>query len=195
RANYGLSTIDLPQTLNGAFIYQLPFGAGKRFVKQGGVLGAMVGGWQVSSMFQLHSGSPFTPIVGTANLSGSLAGSWYPNRIANGRLAKPTINTWFDTSAFVTPDPYTFGNSGRGVLRGPDYRDLDFSLAKDFPIRRLGAAGRLQIRADVFNLFNHPNFGQPNNAIGTPGAGVVSSTVGSGFASSGSTGRNIQLGA
>jgi outer membrane receptor protein involved in Fe transport len=195
RANYGLSTIDLPQTLNGAFIYQLPFGAGKRFVKQGGVLGAMVGGWQVSSMFQLHSGSPFTPIVGTANLSGSLAGSWYPNRIANGRLAKPTINTWFDTSAFVTPDPYTFGNSGRGVLRGPDYRDLDFSLAKDFPIRRLGEAGRLQIRADVFNLFNHPNFGQPNNAIGTPGAGVVSSTVGSGFASSGSTGRNIQLGA
>jgi len=194
RANYGLSTIDLPQTLNGAFIYQLPFGAQRRFLKKGGVLGAVVGGWQVSSIFQLHSGSPFTPVVGTANLDGSLAGSWYPNRIGNGKLANPTINDWFDTSAFVTPNPYTFGNSGRDVVRGPDYRDLDFGLAKDFPIRKLGEAGKFQIRADSFDIFNHPNFGQPNNAIGTPGAGVISSTVGAGQSSSGSTSRNIQLG-
>ena len=193
-ANYALSTLDLPQTLNGAVIYQLPFGAGRRFVNRGGVLGAVVGGWQGSSMFLLHSGSPFTPVVGTANLDGSLAGGWYPNRIGNGKLANPTINDWFDTSAFVTPAPYTFGDSGRDVVRGPDYRDLDFSLAKDFPIKKLGEAGKLQIRADAFDVFNHPNFGEPNNAIGTPGAGVISSTVGAGQSSSGSTSRNIQLG-
>ncbi len=186
RANYGLSTIDLPQTVNGTLIYRLPFGAQRRFLNRGGVLNAVVGGWQASSLWILHSGPPFTPQVGTANLDGSLAGAWYPNRIGNGKLANPTINNWFDTSAFLTPDPYTFGNSGRDILRGPDYRDLDFTLAKDFRLKMLGEGGRFQIRADAFDVFNHPNFGQPNNAIGTPGAGVISSSA---------TSRNIQLGA
>jgi hypothetical protein len=186
RANYGLSTIDLPQALNGTLIYRLPFGAQRRFLNRGGVLDAFVGGWQASSLWLVHSGSPFTPQVGTANLDGSLAGAWYPNRIGNGRLANPTINNWFDTSAFATPAPYTFGNSGRDILRGPDYRDLDFTLAKDFRLKMLGEGGKVQIRADAFDVFNHPNFGQPNNAIGNPGAGVISSSA---------TSRNIQLGA
>ncbi|MGD0226040.1 MAG: TonB-dependent receptor [Terriglobia bacterium] len=186
RANYGLSTIDLPQTLNGDFIYRLPFGKERRLMNRGGVLDAVVGGWQVSSLWQVHSGSPFTPLVGTANLSGSLAGNWYPNRIANGSLGNPTLNDWFNTSAFVIPAPYTFGNSGRGVLRGPGYKDLDFALAKDFRLSKLGEGAKFQIRADAFDVFNLSNFGQPNNAIGTSGAGVISTSA---------TNRNIQLGA
>jgi hypothetical protein len=101
-------------------------------------------------------------------------------------LGNPTLNDWFNTSAFVIPAPYTFGNSGRGVLRGPGYKDLDFALAKDFRLSKLGEGAKFQIRADAFDVFNLSNFGQPNNAIGTSGAGVISTSA---------TNRNIQLGA
>jgi hypothetical protein len=186
RANYGLSTLDIPQLLNGGFVYELPFGYGKALLNRKGVVDSILGGWQLSTTFQLHSGIPFTPIMGTANLSGSLAGNWYPNRLAKGTLANPSINLWFDPTAFAQPAPYTFGNSGRNILRGPGFRNMNLSLAKSFRIRALGESSRLQIRMDAYDVFNHPNFGMPNTGIGTPGVGVISSAL---------TNRNIQLGA
>jgi len=186
RANYALSKTDLPQLLNGAIVYELPVGAGKTFLNRGGIANAVFGGWQVSTMFQLHSGLPFTPVMGTANLSGSLAGTWFPNRLGNGTLANPSINEWFDPTAFAQPAPYTFGNSGRDILRGPGWSNVNFSLAKNFRIRWIGEAGRLQIRSEAYDLLNHPNFGMPNPNIGTPGVGVISSAL---------TNRIIQLGA
>jgi hypothetical protein len=121
--------------------------------------------------------------VGTANLSGALAGSWYPNRVANGSLSNPTIQQWFNPSAFAVPAPFTFGNSGRNILYGPGFANLNFNLAKTFNIME---KVKLQIRADAINIFNHPNFGQPNAGIGTAGAGVISSA---------DAARTIQLGA
>lgn len=185
RANYGLGNMDMPNIFNLSFIYQLPFGQGKHFVNQSGVLNGIVGGWRVSSGIYVSSGSPFTPTMGTANLSGSLADSWYPNRIASGKVSNPNINEWFDPTAFTEPAAYTFGNSGRNVLLGPGYRDVDLSLAKGFPIRKLGEAGKLEFRADAFDLFNFSNWGFPNSSIGTSGVGVISSS---------STSRNFQLG-
>jgi len=184
-ANYGLSTFDMRHIFNGYFAYELPFGRGRHFVNHTGILNGVIGGWQLSSLFYAHSGAPFMPIMGTANLSGSLAGSWYPNRIASGKLSNPTIQKWFDATAFVQPAPYTFGNSGRDILLGPGLKDLDASLTKGFPIRKLGEGGKLEFRADALDLFNHPNFGNPNVSIGTSGAGVISSS---------STTRTIELG-
>jgi hypothetical protein len=135
----------------------------------------------------LHSGIPFTPVMGTANLSGALSGSWYPNRIGSGALSNQSINDWFDTSAFLQPAPYTFGNSGRNVLYGPGYERVDIALAKAFAIRILGEQGKLQVRGEAFNGLNHTNFGQPNAQIGTAGAGIISSTA--------ANNRQIQLGA
>ncbi len=122
--------------------------------------------------------------MGTANLSNSLAGSWFPNRVGNGKLANPTISKWFDTSAFVQPDPYTFGNSRRNILSGPNWRDVDASLGKTFSLSKLREAAGFEFRADVFDLFNHPNFGQPNASIGTSGAGIISNAY---------TSRNFQF--
>lgn len=186
RSSYGLSLLDMPQTFTGDFIYQLPVGSGRRFLNQGGILSAIVGGWQVSSLWQVHSGIPFTPRIGTANLNGSLAGTWFPNRVGSGSIANPTIQEWFDPSAFSTPDAGTFGNSGRNTLIGPAWKDMDFSLAKHFRLRKLGEGGDLEIRADAFDAFNVPNFGQPNAEIGTPTAGIITSA---------GTSRTLQLGA
>jgi len=186
RSSYGLSLLNMPHTFTGDFIYQLPVGSGKRFLNQGGLVNALAGGWQVASIWQVHSGIPFTPVVGTANLNGSLAGTWFPNRVANGSVSNPSIMEWFNPSAFVIPAAGTFGNSGRDILSGPAWKDMDLSLAKHFRIRRLGEGGDIEIRADAFDAFNVPNFGQPNKAIGTPTAGIITSA---------NTSRILQLGA
>jgi hypothetical protein len=174
---------DIRHNLNGAIVYQLPFGKGRQFLNNNAVADGVIGGWQASVIFLVHSGLPFTPVMGTANLDGSLAGSWYPNRIANGSISNPTNQEWFNPAAFVQPTPYTFGNSGRDILYGPGFANLNFSLAKTFNIVE---KVKLQFRADAIDLFNHPDFGLPNTSIGTEGAGVVSSAIES---------RVIQLGA
>jgi hypothetical protein len=185
-ANYGLGNMDMRNIFNASVVYQLPFGSGKQFVNRGGILNGVIGGWQLSSILWLHSGSPFTPIMGTANLSGSLQNDWYPNRIASGTVPNPSISEWFNPAAFVEPAAFTFGNSGRDVLLGPSYKDWDLSLSKSFPIKKLGEGGQLEIRADAFDSLNNPNFGFPNSNVGTLGVGVISTA---------NTNRLIQLGA
>lgn len=185
-ANYGLGNMDMSSIFNAYVIYQLPLGTGRRFVNRGGIVNGVIGGWQLSSVFEAHSGSPFTPTMGTANLSGSLANHWYPNRVASGTVSDPTINQWFNPAAFVAPAAYTFGNSGRDVLFGPGYKDLDISLSKSFPISKLREGAQVEIRADAVDSLNNPNFGFPNASIGTLGVGVISSA---------NTSRHIQLGA
>lgn len=186
RANYGLGDLDMPQIFNGYLIYELPFGRGRRFATQNPALNYVVGGWQISSIFQAHSGTSFTPLMGTGNLTGSLAGQWYPNRVPgkSGKLSHPTIHEWFDPTAFAQPAPYTFGNSGRNVLSGPGYKNVDLSVLRNFPIHKMGEQGGLDFRADAIDVFNHPNFNNPNQYIGTSGVGIISSA---------STSRSLQL--
>jgi hypothetical protein len=186
KANYSVSNLDLPNTINGMASYQLPFGAGRTFLNTHGPLNQLLGGWQVGAYFQIHGGMPFTPLVGTSNLSNSLAGNWFPNRIGKGTLSHPTIKEWFDVTAFQIPAPYTFGNSGRNVLRSPNWRSVDANLGKSFPLtsKWWGEGKSIEARVDVFDLFNHPNFGQPNANIGTSGAGIISGA---------NTSRNLQL--
>jgi len=186
RANYGPSAIDVRHLLNGSFVYDLPIGKGRRFVDHGGILDAFIGGWQLGSTFQFHTGLPFTPVMGTANLSGSLSGNWRPNRIASGTVPNPSVEQWFDPSAFVQPAQYTFGDSGRNILYGPGLQQLNLSLGKAFRLPFLGEGGKIQIRADSYNVLNHANFGMPNAEIGSAAQGTITSAL---------TSRNIQLGA
>ena len=186
RANYGPALFDITHLVNGSVLYELPAGHGRRFLNQNKLLEGFFGGWQLSSTFQLHGGIPFTPVMGTVDLSGSLAGTWRPNRLGKGTLADPSINLWFDPTAFAQPAPYTFGNSGRNILRGPSWKNANLALAKNFRISKLGEAGKLQIRAEAYDVLNHPNFGMPNASIGSDGVGTITSS---------NTNRNIQLGA
>jgi carboxypeptidase family protein/TonB-dependent receptor-like protein len=203
RANYGNSTFDTPQMFNGGIVYQLPFGRGKPFLNQGGVLNPIVGGWQLSTIWQVSSGVPFTPVA-ASDTSGSLSyEALRPNVVGNPRsgtcpngAAVGTINCWYNTSAFAQPAQYTFGDSGRNFLFGPAYRSVNISLAKDFLIRE---GLRFQLRADGTNAFNHTNFALPNNQIGNLAAGTITSVytgaAGSGQAGGSAPNRIIQLGA
>lgn len=186
RANYGASSIDMRHLFNGSVVYDLPVGKGRRFVDRGGLADAIIGGWQISSTFQFHTGLPFTAVMGTADLSGALAGSWRPDRIGSGSLANPSVQEWFNTADFQQAAPFSFGNSGRNILYGPGFQEVNVSLGKAFRLAFLGEAGKIQIRADSYDVLNHPNFGMPNASIGSATQGTITSAL---------TSRNIQLGA
>ena len=114
----------------------------------------------------------------TANLSFDNANAGttsYPNRVCSGTLAHPTLSQWFDTSCFVAPPSYGFGDEGRNVLTGPGRNNLDFVLHRSFRIPRW-ESGRLEFRGEAYNVFNHPQFANPGATIGNPGAGVISGT-------------------
>jgi hypothetical protein len=95
--------------------------------------------------------------------------------VASGNLpsGQQSIAHWFDTSAFVAPPLYSFGNSGTGILTGPGYFDLDLGIVRMIPITERIA---LNIRGEAFNAFNRANFSNPNATIGTGPAGIISAT-------------------
>ena len=182
--NYGLSTLDTRNTLNGSATYDLPVGKGKMLALRG-VADEVLGGWRATGVFQVHSGIPFT-VRGSNNgqdLSGSQATqcgcgySWRPNVTGNPILShsgfNPNINQWYNYSAFTVASSGSFGNERRNTLIGPNWRDFDLSLGKSFDLyERL----KLELRADVNNALNHPNFAQPATLVGpgiTSGSGVT----------------------
>jgi hypothetical protein len=81
---------------------------------------------------------------------------------------------WFNTAAIAAPACICFGNSGRNILRGPGFQDLDFSLVRNL---LFGEPFRLQFRAESFNMLNHPNPGLPNSSIGNAAVDTITTTV------------------
>jgi outer membrane receptor protein involved in Fe transport len=183
-ANYGLSTLDIKNMINGSVTYELPFGRG-RMVGLHGLMDEAFGGWRVTGVYQIHSGIPFTATTSYngQDLSGSAANQcgcgyqWLPNVVGNPVASNPSTTEWFNTAAFATPTSGTFGNERRNTLIGPNWRDLDLSLGKTF---HLPGSTQLEIRADSFNALNHPNFSQPATATGTgvAGGGQITSANG-----------------
>jgi hypothetical protein len=100
-------------------------------------------------------------------------GGQRPNRISSGTLANPTIDLWFDKTAFVVPDPFTFGNAGAGILRADHQWNVDASLFKRFGLTN---GRRIELRAEAFNLLNSVYFAAPNTVIDTAAGGRVTST-------------------
>jgi hypothetical protein len=98
-----------------------------------------------------------------------------PDRIGNGNLPsdRRSIQHWFDTAAFVAATQYNFGNAGRDILTGPSASNFDFSAFKRIPVSMLGEGGEVQFRAEFFNLFNHPQFANPNNRVVLQQGGTI----------------------
>jgi hypothetical protein len=173
RCNYGRMADDLTHTFVFNHVYELPFGKGRKYLNSG-LSSTLLGGWDFSGVWSLHSGSPFTVFYGTNVSNSSGGGTQRPNRIGSGKLSSgKSINKWFDTSAFVAPIIYTYGNSGTGILEGPGYFNVDLTLEKRFHFTERYA---FTLRGESFNTFNRANFNNPNATIGTAQAGVISST-------------------
>jgi hypothetical protein len=177
-----ISSFDIPQNLTASVGYELPVGRGKKLLNGAGAFtNALLGGWQVQSILVVRSGRPFTPTI-SRDVSNTGIGGQRPNRIGSGTLANPTIANWFDKTAFALPASFTYGNSGADILREDKFKNLDFSLFKQFQVSE---RARVQFRAEAFNLTNSPSFSAPGSNIDTATGGVVTSTL--------SAPRNVQL--
>ncbi|MGA8593253.1 MAG: TonB-dependent receptor [Bryobacteraceae bacterium] len=182
-AEKAASPLDVPLVFTFSPGYELPFGKGKPFLNNGGLGAAVLGNWQVNGIFSARSGTVYTPGINfdNANVGG---GSQRPDIVGNPNFSNPTLAEYFNTSAFAVSPPYTYGNAGRDILRGPNFWNLDFSVFRNFDFLE---RWRLQFRGEFFDIFNHPNFGNPGSTIGNAGYGVITSTA------SGSQPRLIQL--
>jgi hypothetical protein len=139
----------------------------------------MLTGWQTLGIITLQSGRPFTVALlseidnsGTGRSLLGFGANDRPNVIGDPLAVTPTLERWFNTAAFGFPPPGTFGNAGRNILDGPGYQNFNASLMKN---TKISERVSFQFRAEVFNLFNHPNFGLPDNFLGSPTFGRITS--------------------
>src|SRR5215510_6754047 len=173
-ADRGNSPFDIRHRLTVAWNYSLPFGKGRRWLSGGGPAEYALGGWQINGISTFQTGLPFTPTANSATVNTGTGSR--PDRTGDGKLSNPTVDRWFDISAFKTPAQFTYGNSGRNILYGPGRVNFDFSLFKQFRVTEIL---NLQFRTEFFNLFNTPQFDLPNAAIGASNAGTITGVVGS----------------
>ncbi len=169
----GPAGFDIPHLFTASFGAELPFGRGKKFLSDAGTLAnGFLGGWQAQSIVNYRSGLPFTPSV-SRDVANTGSGGQRPNQIGSGELDNPTIDRWFDTTAFVVAPDLNFGNTERGILRGDHQWNVDFSIFKRFSV-----TGRqtLEFRAEAFNLLNSVYYDLPATAIDTATAGRITAT-------------------
>jgi hypothetical protein len=186
RRDWGPSALTPTSQASISAHYELPFGTANA---KG--IGKLVGGWQLNGITTLLSGFPFTPQIG-ANRSGD-GNTRNPDRpnlnpAFTGPVLLKTQKQWFDPAAFSLPTVRTWGNLGRGTLRGPGLATLDLSVMKNTSVTERVA---MQFRAEFFNALNHTNLGPPNPIVfsGTtvsPSAGLITTLA--------TDSRRIQLG-
>lgn len=181
RANYGLSDFDVRQRISGTVLYTLPF-KGNRLVE----------GFQLSSIVQWQTGNPFS-VVNNSTYTG-LAGFIHPNLVGPITKAKhvlPNGNvSWLTSTQVCTTTATTpgcvfqnttngagvlsgFGNLSRNSLTGPGFANVDFSVEKN---TKIVEHVTFQLRADLFDVFNHPSFGQPVTNDQSATFGQITST-------------------
>ena len=90
------------------------------------------------------------------------------------------VDQWFNPACFSLQAPGTLGNAGRNTIIGPSIAEVDFGVLKDTRVPRISEAFRVQFRTEFFNLFNHPQLGQPNIMLFTQGAAGACSSTGAG---------------
>jgi hypothetical protein len=159
-------------------VYDLPFGRATGLLA--GLLGgsklarAVFGGFQIGGIFVAQTGQPVN--LDVAGNPANTTNPVRPNRLGDGRLARDerNVDRWFDPEAFEVPAAFTYGNSGRNVLRAPGLVNLDFLLGRNL---RLTETKRLELRGEFFNGANTAHFGRPNATIGSPQAGRITGTA------------------
>ena len=176
RAERGRSNFDVRHRLSVSYSYDLPFGKGRKYFANSGWL---LSGWQSFGVLTFQSGRPFTVALlsdidnsGTGRSILGFGANDRPNVVGNPTLANRSPERWFNTGAFAFAPPGSFGNAGRNILDGPGYQNVNVSLLKNTSLRE---DVTLQLRAEFFNLLNHPNFNLPDNFLGSPTFGRITS--------------------
>ncbi|MEK7409064.1 MAG: TonB-dependent receptor [Acidobacteriota bacterium] len=177
KASRSLASYDIAHRLVMSYIYELPFGRGRRFGSDAlGPVNWLLGGWQFNGITAFQTGTPLS--IGASNT----AGLYNPKTRANnngksGKLSGPVherLNAYFDKTVFSQPPPFAFGNLAERLpdIRDDGIRNFDLSIFKEFaPREQL----RVQFRAEFFNAFNTPRFSGPNTSVTSSSFGVISS--------------------
>lgn len=185
RLERGVSSWDVSRRLVLSYVYEMPFGKGKRFLgTMPSVVNLLVSGWQVNGIATFQTG---TPLIIGASQNNTFIYTQSQRANNNGKSALLTggtrderLDRWFDTSVFSQPDSFTFGTTGRTLpdVRNPGIHTHDLSFFKN---NFFGPDGRLnlQYRLEMFSAFNQPLFGGPNTLVGSPTFGTISSASGS----------------
>jgi Carboxypeptidase regulatory-like domain/TonB dependent receptor len=159
----GLSIFDQKHRFVASTLYQLPFGKGRTYMNHG-VAGTLLGGWDFGMILTAATGSPFDIMDGQDRSNIGASSMDRPNVVTgqSALLSSPTPKEWFNVTAFALQPQFTFGNLGRNTVIGPGLFSVDTTLDKSI---RFTERLNLHVRLDAFNLFNHPNFGTPNNSL------------------------------
>ncbi|HEU0141538.1 MAG TPA: hypothetical protein VFQ79_17575, partial [Bryobacteraceae bacterium] len=162
--NRSLTNYDRTHNLQAAWAAELPFGRGKRWANQGGIGGALLGGWQLNGIFSSYSGTPFTVTSAGTSLNA-------PANTQTADQVKPEVKilggtgpgqAYFDPLAFAPVTDVRFGNSGLNILRGPGVVNLDLGLFREFSATE---RVKIQFRAESFNVTNTPHFSNPGTNV------------------------------
>jgi hypothetical protein len=168
KQDYGPADFDREYVLTVAHTVELPFGHGRKYVSGGSTFtNAVVANWAFRGITSWYSGLPFSPTLNNNSFLNSDETS-RPELVGNPLAGfSQNANMWFNPAAYAVPPQYTFGDAGRNSLRGPSFFEADWQLSKGFKFSERVA---LELRWDVFNVFNTTNLALPNTTI-NPGAG------------------------
>jgi carboxypeptidase family protein/TonB-dependent receptor-like protein len=184
----GPSVYDIRHNLVVSSVYDLPFGAGKKFLNGDGLTGKLLGGWQLSGIQTFHTGHPLTVTVdrdSSTLLDGNSRSDQRPDFVPGAPLipSNQGPNNWINetyladgtpVSPFAVPADFTWGSAGRGLIRAPITWQTDVSLSK---MAKISERFSLQISAQAFNVFNHDQFADPVVNISNGSFGQIVSTV------------------
>ena len=178
---FGLSGNDVRNRLIANGVLELPFGRDKLVHVQSDWLNEIVGGWSVSGLTEVHSGTALS-VINTGFIAGNSDGLFAdgsrpnltgnPNDLSSSRSRAAKVGEWFDTSAFTQNATYSFGNAPRTFGRGPALITADLTLLKRVAIHKQQG---IEFRLEDFNAFNHANLGNPNTQFGNANFGKISS--------------------
>ncbi|HTV64011.1 MAG TPA: carboxypeptidase regulatory-like domain-containing protein [Bryocella sp.] len=173
-------TWDARHVFNGNAVYQLPFGQGEPMLHQSGFASAVAGNWELTTTALARTGFPVNVLLPSSYIAPDGAtGTERPDLVPGVSLTPSggkSVAEWINPAAFSAPAG-EFGTAPRDLVRGPGTWQIDLSADKTFP---LWEHGRLQFRSEFYNIFNHPQLGQPQstfNPSNTTGFGSIITTV------------------
>jgi hypothetical protein len=171
---------DARHVVNGNAVYQLPFGVGKPMLNQRGLKNTIAGGWEMTTTALARTGFPVNVLMPSSYIApDGNSGTQRPDLVKGVSLTPPggrTVAEWINPAAFAAP-AREFGTAPRDAVRGPGTWQIDLAADKTFP---LPERGRLEFRSEFYNIFNHPQLGQPQstfNPSNATGFGSIINTV------------------
>ena len=171
---------DARHVVNGNVVYELPFGTGKPMLHDRGIASSIAGNWQLTTTALARTGFPVNVLLPSSYVApDGNSGTQRPDRVPGLSLTPPggkTVAHWINPAAFALPAK-EFGNAARNLVRGPGTWQIDMGAAKTFAFRE---RAQLEFRSEFYNIFNHPQLGQPQatfNPSKPAGFGSIINTV------------------